>query len=90
MKLNQNAINLLAEEMLRGYLVNGEVYKPGEIEAQLLGVSMGESLGACFAGDPLFNRSPFGHALKKMVDSGEVKAWRNGKGDWCYQIVPSQ
>lgn len=85
MKKGEDMIIQMAENFLREYIVPGETYKPVEFERDIFNLSAGAGLSACLSGDPIFNRSPFGKALSRMVESGEIKTWQDARSHWCYQ-----
>lgn len=85
--MNERIIKL-AEEFMIKYFEEGKIYKSGDMETDIIGISSGRSLfyAATFGELPL-NSSPFGKALNNLINKGVITFWKAENEEYRYATV---
>ncbi len=74
-----------AQDFMLKYFQDGEIYTPGQIETEIMGISPGRALSyLAMFNEPIFNGSSFGKALSNLVKLGTIIAWQIANREWRY------
>lgn len=69
------------KEIIMDYLSDGKIRQPSDFDRDVTGVRVNPFM---MYSDP--SDTPFGHALRALIDEKKVKAWYDDDG-WKYQVV---